>query len=149
MKNPFNKRPRNEFGGFDDSYDSDFFSDKEREDDVLEDEDAAPAAIEAPAAQPVKKTAGTLGANLVKVVKPHDYQDGPAIADLLMQGYTVVMNIEALERTATLRLIDFVLGALHVLGGELRRVTKTTLLLSPRTGELIGEEESAEEEEIL
>ena len=147
MKNPFTKRPRSEFGGFDDSYDSDFFTATDREDGVLEDEDAAPTPIETPAQPAAKKSAGTVGANLVKVVKPHDYQDGPAIADLLIEGYTVVMNIEALERAATLRLIDFVLGALHVLGGELRRVTKTTLILSPRTGELIGDD--AAEEEIL
>ena len=83
---------------------------------------------------------------MVKVVKPRDYQDGPLIADYLVDGYTVVMNIEALERPATLRLIDFLLGAVHVLGGELRRVTKTTLVLSPRSGEVVGDDELADDE---
>ena len=70
------------------------------------------------------------------------------IADYLVDGYTVVMNIEELERPAALRLIDFLLGALQVLGGELRRVTKTTLVLSPRPGELVEEEEQEEDDRL-
>ena len=80
----------------------------------------------------------------LKVVKPHNYDDGPAIAGYLMDGYTVVMNIEELERSAAMRLIDFLLGALEVLNGEFRRVTKTTLVLSPRSGEVAGEDEEEE-----
>ena len=49
------------------------------------------------------------------------------------------MNIEELERSVTIRLIDFLQGALHVLDGELRRVTKSTFVLSPRKGEVSGD----------
>lgn len=138
MKNPFIKKTRNDYS-FDDSYENDFYR-SEEEDGVIDDYKE-----EAPVAAP-KKAAAPSAANMVKVVKPHDYQDGPAIADLLVDGYTVVMNIEALERPATLRLIDFLLGAVHVLGGELRRVTKTTLVISPRTGEVVGDDELGDEE---
>lgn len=93
---------------------------------------------EAPAAS--KPAAGTMGASSLKVVKPHGMADGQDVVDYLMQGYTVVMNIEELERTATIRLVDFLMGALYVLGGELKRVTKTTLVLSPRSGELSMDE---------
>ena len=74
--------------------------------------------------------------------RPRNYDDGPMIAGYLMNGYTVVMNIEELERPAAMRLIDFLLGALEVLDGEFRRLTKTTLVLSPRSGEVTGEEQS-------
>ena len=77
------------------------------------------------------------------------YQDGPAIADYLVEGYTVVLNIEEIERQAALRLIDFLLGALQVLGGEFRRVTKTTLVLSPRSGDLAEEDVEEEEGELI
>ena len=50
-------------------------------------------------------------------------------------------SIEELERSAAMRLIDFLLGALEVLNGEFRRVTKTTLVLSPRAGEVADEDE--------
>lgn len=142
MRNPFNKRARGEYGSYDDNYDNDFYRGDEQDDDGVIDDYAAD---EIPAV-PAKKTAGKDGANQVKVVKPRDYQDGPLIADYLVDGYTVVMNIEALERPATLRLIDFLLGAVHVLGGELRRVTKTTLVLSPRSGEVVGDDELSDDE---
>ena len=143
MKNPFNKRTRGEYGSYDDSYDNDFYRGDEQDDDGVIDDYASDDQPAIPAKKPAAKDSG---ANQVKVVKPRDYQDGPIIADYLVDGYTVVMNIEALERPATLRLIDFLLGAVHVLGGELRRVTKTTLVLSPRSGEVVGDDELSDDE---
>ena len=143
MKNPFNKRARGEYGSYDDSYDNDFYRGDEQDDDGVIDDYASDDQPAIPAKKPAAKDSG---ANQVKVVKPRDYQDGPIIADYLVDGYTVVMNIEALERPATLRLIDFLLGAVHVLGGELRRVTKTTLVLSPRSGEVVGDDELSDDE---
>lgn len=147
MKNPFNRKPRNDYDGYDDSYDNDFYrGDEDEEDGILGDYDDEPAA---PPTLGAKKPARS-GGNMLKVVKPHGYQDGPAIADYLTEGYTVVMNIEDLERAPALRLIDFLLGALQVLGGELRRVTKTTLVLSPRSGEVLGaDEQDGDDEGVL
>ena len=146
MKNPFFKKPKNDYDSYDDSYDSGFYRAEDEEDGVVggDFEEEAPALTPAP-----KKAASANTTNRLKVIKPHGYQDGPAIADYLVDGYTVVMNIEELESPAALRLIDFLLGALQVLGGELRRVTKTTLVLSPRPGELVEEEEQEEEEDSL
>ena len=148
MKKPFNRKPaRNEYDSFDDSYDNDFYrGDEDEEDGILGDYDDELETATAPAP---KKVGRSSGGNMLKVVKPHGYEDGPAIADYLTDGYTVVMNIEDLERGPALRLIDFLLGALQVLGGELKRVTKTTLVLSPRSGEVLGEDERDADEGVL
>ncbi len=68
----------------------------------------------------------------LKVVRPKDHSDGPSIADHLAAGSTVVLNIESLDRAAAIRLIDFLMGAIHVLGGDMKSVTKTTLVFAPR-----------------
>ena len=132
----FGKKQRESYN-YDDGYDNGFYRDEEDDGVVGEDDDldltAAPAA---PAPAQKKKPAATGGAGALKVVKPRDAQDGLVIADYLMGGFTVVMNIESLERDITIRLIDFLQGALHVLDGELRRVTKSTFVLSPRKGEV-------------
>ena len=143
MKNPFNKRPRNDYESYDQEYDGGFYRGDEEDDGVVGDFDDDTPAL------PARKSAG--GSNKLKVVKPREYQEGPQIADYLASGNTVVMNIEELERASALRLIDFLLGALHVLGGEFRRVTKTTLVRSPRSGELSTDEDrigADEEDEI-
>ena len=142
MKNPFAKKSKSSYEPYNDSYDGGFYRGDEGEDEGIvgdfEEEPVAPAPKRnsAPAAS---------GGNQFKVVKPRSYQEGPNIADYLVDGYTVVLNIEEMERPAALRLIDFLLGALQVLGGELRRVTKTTLVLSPRAGELAEEDEGVDE----
>ena len=89
---------------------------------------------------------GSAAAVSLKVVKPKSYDDGPAIADYLAAGSTVVLNIEDLNRENAIRLIDFLLGATHVVGGEMKNVTRTTLVLAPKNVgvsdfEALGDEE--------
>ena len=141
MKNPF-MRKKNDYESYDDNFDNDFYRGEEDEEDgVIDDLDAEASA---PKTAPRRSTQSAATGNLLKVVKPHNYDDGPSIAGYLMDGYTVVMNIEELERPAAMRLIDFLLGAITVLNGEFRRVTNTTLVFSPRTGEVTGEEDGTD-----
>ena len=90
---------------------------------------------------------GSGAAVSLKVVKPKSYDDGPAIADYLAAGSTVVLNIEDLNRENAIRLIDFLLGATHVVGGEMKNVTRTTLVLAPRNVG-VSDFEASEDEEI-
>lgn len=118
---------------YDDNYDANFYRAEEDEGEIRESAEAAPA-------EAAQKPTIPTGNGALKVVKPHAPEDGLVIADYLMNGFTVVMNIEALERSITVRLIDFLQGALHVLDGELRRVTKTTFVVTPRKGVVTEEE---------
>ena len=136
----FGKKPKDY--SYDDNYDNDFYR---GEDDVVVDEEDGELLSPVTAAPQKKPASGSAGA--LKVVKPRDAQDGLIIADYLIHGYTVVMNIEALERDITIRLIDFLQGALHVLDGELRRVTKSTFVLSPRKGEVSEDSEVTRRDE--
>ena len=144
----FGKKPK-EYNNYDDNYDDGFYRDGE-EDGVIDGEDeelelTSPAPAQGRPA-PKKKGNAQGGSGALKVVKPRDAQDGLVIADYLMGGFTVVMNIEALERDITIRLIDFLQGALHVLDGELRRVTQNTFVLSPRKGEVSDDEDISGED---
>ena len=88
----------------------------------------------------------------LKVVKPKSNSEGPAIADYLSSGSTVVLNIESLDRMSAIRLIDFLMGAVHVLGGDMKSVTKTTLVFAPRNvgvSEFENVEEAQEEIEEI
>lgn len=67
----------------------------------------------------------------LRVMKPKSYDDGPEIADYVASGCTVVMNIEDLNRENARRLIDFLLGVVHVLGGDLQMASQTTFVVAP------------------
>lgn len=69
----------------------------------------------------------------LKVIKPQSYDDGPDIADYLAGGSTVLVNIELLDKNATKRLLDFLLGATHVLGGTMNMVAKGTFVFAPKS----------------
>ena len=86
----------------------------------------------------------------LKVVRPKSHADGPSIADHLAAGSTVVLNIESLDKAAAIRLIDFLMGAIHVLGGDMKSVTKTTLVFAPRNVGVSNEDilESEEVEDV-
>ena len=83
----------------------------------------------------------------LKVIKPKSNAEGAAIADYLSAGSTVVLNIESLDRMSAIRLIDFLLGAIHVLGGDMKSVTKTTLVFAPRNVG-VTDFENVEEEDL-
>lgn len=134
----FSPKKAKEFD-YDDNYDRDFYRPDSDEGTVGE-------VVEEAAPEAAQKKSAPVGAGALKVVKPHAPEDGLVIADYLINGFTVVMNIEALDRAIVIRLVDFLQGALHVLDGELRRVTKTTFVLTPNKGILTEEELAAEEE---
>ena len=107
MKNPFAKNKRNDYESYED-YDSGFYrGDEDEEEGVVDDLIEEEKQPKAPQKRPSQSAAT---GNMLKVVKPRNYDDGPAIAGYLMDGYTVVMDIEGLERAAAMRLIDFLLG---------------------------------------
>jgi len=90
---------------------------------------------------------GSSAAVALKVMKPKSYNEGPEIADYLASGSTVLLNIENLDKVSTKRLIDFLLGATHVLGGTMNMVTNTTFVFAPKSvgvADLTAEDEPAE-----
>lgn len=67
----------------------------------------------------------------LKVVKPTSYADGPDIADKLMDGSTVVLNLEEMNKEHAIRLIDFLLGVAHVLEADMKKVSANTIVIAP------------------
>ena len=134
LKSLFGKKDNNDYDKF---YD--------REDEIYDDDDDVTTYGE-------NKDGGlSVGGNAapvsLKVVKPRSYADGPSIADHLAAGSTVVLNIESLDRVGAIRLIDFLMGAIHVLGGDMKSVTKTTLVFAPRNVGVTDFENVEDEEE--
>ncbi len=68
----------------------------------------------------------------LKIYSPKSYDDASEIADYLINGNTVLLNIEALSKENAIRLLDYLSGATHVIGGIMIKVGKTTIVVAPK-----------------
>ncbi len=69
---------------------------------------------------------------LYKVVfAPETYQDSAEIVECFKMGRVVVIDTAALSREDFLRMLDYVMGAIHALDGELVRITKDVVAIFP------------------
>ena len=66
-----------------------------------------------------------------KVVRPADFDEVSDIADYLLSGCTVVLNLELLDPASTIRMLDFLNGVTYSTDGEIKNVSKSTYILTP------------------
>ena len=67
----------------------------------------------------------------LKVVKPESYKNASQIADHLLSGRTVVLNLESTNKETARRLIDFLTGAAYAIGGDIKKVSNNTYVITP------------------
>lgn len=92
---------------------------------------AAPKAPEASAA-PAAEPSSIEGNNIeLKVVRPTSFEEVGTIADHLIAGCTVVLNLELLDKAATVRMLDFLNGVTYTKDGEIKNVAANTFIITP------------------
>ncbi len=105
---------------------------KKREDENIEFvnlEDGTESSPEAEAAAP--STASIEGNIELKVVRPASFDEVSTIADYLIEGCTVVLNLELLDRATTIRMLDFLNGVTYTKDGEIKNVAPNTYIVTP------------------
>ena len=82
------------------------------------------------------------GANNIelKVVHPKEFSEVSTIADYLIDGCTVVLNVELLDPKSTLRMLDFLNGVTYTTDGEIKKVAQTTYIITPHYIDVSGED---------
>ena len=89
---------------------------------------------EAPAATPKAGTSVSAQEESIvelKVVRPETFASVTEIADHLLNHCTVVLNLEATNREAAKRLIDFLAGVAYSINGQLKNVANNTYIITP------------------
>ena len=85
-----------------------------------------------PAAAPIVANSGNADGNIeLKVVRPASFEEVSEIADYLIDGCTVVLNLELLDNAQTLRMLDFLNGVTYSTEGEIKNVSKSTYIITP------------------
>ena len=146
----------------DDFYDDDDFEEEEEErkpsrrgglfkkdkDDVADDddydlEDERPAGRSANKITPMRHPASPRprgGANMeVCVVKPSNVEDSREITETLLNGRTVILNLEGLDLEIAQRIIDFTSGATYAISGNLQKISNYIFLVTPTNVDISGD----------
>ena len=72
------------------------------------------------------------GSNIeLKVVRPESVDEIFTIADYLIEGCTVVLNLELLESVEITRMLDFLNGVTYTKGGDIKNVSPGTFIITP------------------
>jgi cell division inhibitor SepF len=75
----------------------------------------------------------------VCLVKPGNIDDGSLIADYLLAGKAVVLNMEGLHTEIAQRIIDFASGAAYSMNGNLQKISSYIFIVTPESVELSGD----------
>ena len=67
----------------------------------------------------------------LKIITPKSLGEADRIADFLIGGSSVVLNIEEIEPSDVIRFMDYLQGVLHVIHGNIKQVSKTTFVATP------------------
>jgi cell division inhibitor SepF len=91
---------------------------------------AAPQPIEE---APVQKSDARSNGVELKVIRPESYEEVRTVADSLIAGCTVVLNVEALEKHVVFKMLDFLNGVTYCQDGEIKRVAPSTFIITPHS----------------
>ncbi len=69
----------------------------------------------------------------LKVIRPEAYEEVSTVADSLLAGCTVVLNLEALDRPTVYRMLDFLNGVTYCTDGEIKKVAPSTFIITPHS----------------
>ena len=67
----------------------------------------------------------------LKVTRPESFADVSTVADYLLDGCTVVLNMELMDRASGIRMLDFLGGVTYSLGGDIKNVSPGTYIITP------------------
>ena len=83
-------------------------------------------------ATPIVANSGDADSNIeLRVVRPTSFEEVSEIADYLLDGCTVVLNMEMLDNVQTVRMLDFLNGVTYSNDGEIKNVAKSTYIITP------------------
>ncbi len=103
-------------------------------------ESTAPQKCVAEEPKAIKSTPGNKDSNIeLKVVHPESFSEVSDIADYLLEGCTVILNLELFDAPTTLRMLDFLNGVTYSIGGDIKQVAAGTYIITPNNVDVTGE----------
>ncbi len=75
----------------------------------------------------------------VVLTKPEKFSDAREIADNLNEKRTIVRNLESTNKDEALSLLDFLSGVAYANDGEIKKIAKSTFIITPYNVDVMGD----------
>ena len=75
----------------------------------------------------------------VCVIKPTTVEDAREITETLLNGRTVVLNLEGLDLDIAQRIIDFTSGSCFAISGNLQKISNYIFIITPHNVDIFGD----------
>lgn len=130
---------------YDEGYDNSYEDEVVEEQEVPQQQAAAPR--QAQQAAPMRATGGigSTSALEMKVIKPERFEAVTQIGDHLLARRTVVLNLEDTNKETVRRIIDFCSGVAFAIEGQIKRVANSTYIITPKNVDVSGDQPEREE----
>ena len=80
------------------------------------------------------------GSNIeLKVLKPTQFNQILTAGDYLVEGKTVLLNLEGVDKALCRRMIDFIAGVAYALNATIKSATNDSYFIAPRNVDVSGE----------
>ena len=122
----------------DGAYDDIYVTPEYLQTDMSADVESEVAAMDSPARKDPEIHPATPDKVELKLLQPKSHTEGTKIADKLKSGCIVLLDISNLTKEKAHRLVDFLAGVAYVLGGEMIKTNKNTIVVSPSGVDISG-----------
>ena len=75
----------------------------------------------------------------VCVIRPNSVEDAREITETLLNGRTVILNLEGMDLEIAQRIIDFTSGAAYAISGNLQKISNYIFLVTPTNVDISGD----------
>ena len=90
-----------------------------------------------PMRQPSRRSNGV--SMEVCVIRPNSVEDAREITETLLNGRTVILNLEGMDLEIAQRIIDFTSGAAYAISGNLQKISNYIFLVTPTNVDISGD----------
>lgn len=85
----------------------------------------------------------------ISIVEPRFETDAESIADMLLNGESVVINVRRMEQTQAVKMINFLQGAIYAISGDMERIGEEIFICAPETVDLVLSELEVSERDFF
>ncbi len=82
----------------------------------------------------------------ITVVRPEAYESSGQIAESLLGGSTVILNLEATNKETAKRILDFLSGVVFSIQGHIEAVTNNTYVVTPKDASISSKSLATEDD---